>query len=513
MLKGKKALILFLTLTMALATLGGCKNSGTAKTADDSNGPKPTLKALVVYVSGMDYNNYPAQKYLEEKTGYKVQYDTLPADSPNDKLNAIMAAGEDYDFIQVQDKSEYANFAEQGALTDLKPLIKKYGPNISKNVSSALFTIATVNNTYYGVPTMSPTGRKDTGNASMGILVRQDLLDQLGLSMPTTIGEFENMLQQVKDKDPNKQGANNIPLTTDNTIGLSTSGIGGAFGIATGWAVSDNKLVPDVEMPGFKSYITFMRDLYSKGLIDKEAPTNTGATAKEKFTSGKAFSFICGWYDIPTIITTLQKTQPNAKVKYLSPVSGEFGKGAQPAASQNAIDYYDVIPKTSKHAQDVIKFFNSSLEADTFKNLVLGTEGTDYTVKNNAYYPVLPAFFNDRGNANHYMAGATKDYSTYWLCRLHKDENLYEGWKELNMDYGNSIVVDPTADLPSSVYSTVANTQLALNTLKNQFVVQSVAGSYSDSTYNQFLSKWKAQGGDLLVKTINDWYKTTKKSK
>lgn len=511
-MNGKKTIAVLIALAIALAGAGGCKKAGATNAAGNSE-TKPTLKALVNYKSGMDYNNYPVQKYLEQATGYKVQYDVLPADSPNDKLNAIMASGESYDYIQIWDKTEYSNLAQQGALTDLKPLIKQYGPNITKSISSALWEIVAVNGAYTAVPTITASGRKDKGNVKGGIVIRSDLLEKMGLSMPKTISDFENILQQVKDKDPNGQGNKNIPLTTDKNIDLRSAGLGGAFGVTTDWSAQNGKLVPACQTAGFKSYIQFLRDLYTKGLLDKEAPTNTSTTAKQKFTNGNAFAFVDNWSDFPELMTTLAKTQPNAKIKFLAPVSGNYGKAQEGAASINSIDNFSVVPKSSKHAADVVKYFNLKLQNDIFKNMTIGAQNVDYTVKDGAYYPISPAFFNDRGNSNMFLSGATSDYSTYWLCRVRKDDNLYEGWKELNIDYIDTAVVDPAADLPCSIYSSVASAQQTLTTLTNQFIIQSAAGNYSDSTYNAFLTQWKSQGGDSLVKTVNEWYASSKKSK
>jgi putative aldouronate transport system substrate-binding protein len=509
----KKTLVVLVSFAMAATTFAGCKNySATNTTASNDSGPKPTLKALVAYKSGMDFNNNPVQKYLEEKTGYKIQYDTLPADNPNDKLNAIMASGTDYDFVIVWDKGRYADYAQQGALTDLKPLVAKYGSNISKNITTAMFDIVTVDKSYYCIPTISPSGKKDSSNVNTGIMVRQDLLDKMGLSTPKTLDDFTNILQQIKDKDPNGQGSKNIPLTLDQKLNdVLSCGIGGAFGIANKWTAVSGKLVPRVEMPGFKAYVQYMKDLYTKGLLDKETPTNQGMTAKEKFTSGRAFAFVDTWSDVPQLKSTLATTQPSAKVQYIPPVSGQYGKAAYPAASVNSFGTYTIIPKGTKHAADVIKYINVILTEDIFKGLVIGMENVDHTVKDGAYYPILPIFFNDRGNADCYLMGATKSYGTYWLCRARKDDNQYAAYAQINFDFGQYVSVNPDTELPCSISAGIAAEQIAVDNLSDQFVIQSVTGVFSDATFNTFLASWKSQGGDDIVKKMNDWYTSSKK--
>ena len=530
MLKSKRVLAGILSLLVAGAALGGCQKEETAEpqsgaasqsgTSSQTAGEeKPDLKALVGYHSGMDYNTYPVSKYLEEKTGYHVTYDTLPADKPDDKLNAIMASGADYDFIIYRNKQLYANYAQQGALTDLEPLVEKYGPNITKNISKESFDNFRIGGKYYMIPSMNVNllkGKETTGKTTISnsVIIRQDILEKLGASIPKTIDEFTALLQRIKDEDPNQQGAKNIPLVAGNSFGTDFMGmgLGGAFGIATSWVDQNGKLVPREELPGFKEYIRYLKELYSKGLLDKEAPANAANTTKEKFTSGRAFAFIDGWWDFPALLDAFKKTQPGAEITFLPALSGKLGKAAFGTSSyENAIDTFLMIPHSSQHAEDVIKYVNLKLDEEIFKGMVLGEEGADYTVKDGAYYPILPAFMNDRGNANEYTTGVTKSYSIYWQARVHKDENLFKAFHQLNGDYMDMLVVDPISRLPIEISAQLAQEQTVVNDLTNQFIVQSVTGDFSDETYQAFLEQWKSQGGDDIIKKVNDWYATAKK--
>lgn len=531
MLKSKRSIIVLISAAMVMSVFAGCgkkaetqtqtqtqaqggntstQSGNTTSAPAQNNAPKPTLKALVTYKSGMDYNNYPVQKFLEEKTGYKVQYDVLPQDNAMDKLNVVIASGQEYDFISIYDKARYGNYAQQGALVDLEPLVKQYGPNIVKGTDPVMLDNIRIDGKYYAIPSISPSGRPDSTNVGMGIMVRKDWLDKLGLKMPTTTDEFTNMLQAIKDKDPNGNGAKNIPLTVDQGMGLDGAGLGGAFGIPTGWIDVNSKLINKVEMPGFKEYILYLKDLYNKGLLDKEAPTNQGSTAREKYTSGRAAAFHTHWADIPTIGDTMNKTQPEAKNVYMPPLSGKLGKGALPGGDpKNAIDIITMVPKSSKHAVDVIKYINEKLVEETFKEMVIGQENVHHTVKDGGFYPIIPKFFDDRGNANLFLTGSTLKYGTYWLARLRKDDRLYQGWKELNVDYASAVVIDPVSKAPVLE----KNTKYAgsLGKLTSDFIVKSVAGDFSDATLAAFIAQWKSAGGEEVIKEVNDWYSKSKK--
>ncbi len=524
MLKTKKYLAILLTMAMIVSVFTGCgKTTNTdtqdngvtptqaaAETANQESEVKPELKALVTYNSSMDYNDYPVQKYLEETTGYKVLYDTLPQDNATDKLNAIMASGQEYDFVIIWDRGAYSNYATQGALTDLEPLINEYGPNISSSLASEMMDAMRVDGKLFAIPNAAASGNADYTNVNTGFMVRQDWLDKLQLKAPTTLDEFTNMLQQFKDKDPNGNGDKNIALTVDSSLQLWDYGMGGAFGIATQWTDVNGELVPRVMMPGFKDYILYLKDLYKKGLLDNETPANQASTAQEKFTSGRAGAFsMSHWANVPTVADTMKNTQPDAKYTYLAPLSGPYGAGAIAAGDlKYAVDNFVFIPKSSEHATDVIKYFNEKLESETFKGMVIGEENVHYTVKDGGFYPILPQFFEERGNANLFMTGTNKEYSKYWQARLKKDDRMYEGWKQLNEDFAANVVIEPISKAPS--LPTNAKYSGALKQLTSDFVVKSVVDDFSDDTLNDFIARWKVQGGDEVIKEINGWYATVK---
>jgi putative aldouronate transport system substrate-binding protein len=107
----KKWIVAALVGGLSVTTLVACSSNGTptassktpatttsTEVSTATTEPKSELKSLQIWQKD-DYNTYPVAKYLEEKTGYKVHYDMLPQDKPQDKLNILIASGEPYDTI------------------------------------------------------------------------------------------------------------------------------------------------------------------------------------------------------------------------------------------------------------------------------------------------------------------------------------------------------------------------------------------------------------------------------
>jgi putative aldouronate transport system substrate-binding protein len=506
----KKILCLSLLGLMLTGTLsaGGRSQSG--------GGASVTrLTALVPNNSGNDMNDSaknPVSGWLNEVTGITVAYDPLPADQPNNKLNAIMAAGaQDYDFIIMSggSKDRYAEYAIQGALFDIGAVFKNY-PNMQATPKN-LLDMVKVGDTFYAIPSLSPSGREDSANADGFLLWRIDILNAMGRKMPATLDEFTNLLQAYKDQDPMKNGSTNVPLavTGDNLNALRNNSIGGAFGIELDWIDQGGTLVPYQTQQGFFEFLQYLHELYDKGLMDREMPTNNGASVREKFTTNKALARVGNWWDIPSLVATFKTAYPAALMEFSRPLEKNGKAGAQ-AAAKNPIDLFCVIPRNAKNWETTMTYLDKKMEPAIFKELVIGREGVDYTVNaGGEISPVLPTFFEHRGNANWYLTGTPPEYNKYWWeARARKDNDQLKAYMQINFDYGEYIHVNPASEAPCTVFNQIATASGLSSNMTTEFMVNSVVSGITRARFDTFAADWKAQCGDSLSKAYNDWYKS-----
>ena len=483
------------------ASPGAASPSGSGAVASSaSDEAKPSLKRLDVW-QGEDYQTYPVGKLLEEKTGYQMKYDMLPQDKWAEKLNLIMASGEAYDLVTMMpDMALYSDYAQKGALTDLTPLIEQFGPNIQDGISQQSFDALKVNGKIYAIP-MSVTYEIGTS-----ILIRTDWLEKVGMPMPTTTDELTAVLQAFKDKDPGGNGDQNVPLTIKGDYAMLDN-IVGAFGMPNTWNDIDGQLVPRVLDPQYKDYVVYVGNLYKQGLLDREFVVNKDATAKEKFSSGKAGAIVVHWADIPALNDALLKVVPEAKFAYIPAMKGPAGRIG--FAANSGFDRLTFIPKASKHPEDAMKWINASMEPETFKELAIGVEGTHHKVENGAYVPILPIFNDERNLANNYIAGADeKQYPLYWQARVRKNPIMYEAFDALNNKQPAEVKIQNK--LGKAPYMPqYAKTNLQLETMVGEFTVRLIAGAESIDGLEAFQAKYKAAGGEAAAKEINEWYATT----
>ena len=505
MKKLKKVMALSLAAVTAAGMLAACGGGEDAQTAKSD---KPELNILMNNIKE-DPNTYPVSQMLEEKTGYHINYELLPSDNVAEKLNLVLSSQADYDGIQIMGtyKDKYYDYANQGALLELDELIDEYGPNIKEALSEGTWELSRVNGKIYGIVTASSKQYDENGEevpspmVSM-MLVRTDIMKQAGIEkMPETIDEFTEMLRAMKGLSEGNMVQ--APLTTYST--LEMPGIDGAFGVEREWVDNgDGTLVNRIETDGYKEYLLYLKSLYDEGLLDSELPTNKTNNVQEKFTSGKSYVMPMAYYDAATIMDALDNNCPGYEIEYMLPLTGADGKSGY-AYGSSPLERVFVIPKTAKHPEDVIKWINAKLDKDTFKEMILGEEGVDYEVKDGAYYPILPAFDNDRGLANDFLTGSREsEYLDYWLCRVRKDDRIYQKYLETQDEKALSFARrNLDADAPTMAASKYTVT---LNTIVNDYALGVITGAETIEGYDEFLNKWRTSGGDELKAEMNEWY-------
>lgn len=160
MVKKFLALMSITTLAASITACGGSGQTASSSTTPsastapiatvDTNKPKPEFKALLQYAR-FDPNAEVVAKFLNEKTGYKVTYDMLPVENPDDKLNLLMANKEKYGFMLLSGP-QYSRLSSSGALEPIDELVNKYGTNMKNVISQNSWNGAKLNGKIYGIP-------------------------------------------------------------------------------------------------------------------------------------------------------------------------------------------------------------------------------------------------------------------------------------------------------------------------------------------------------------------------
>jgi hypothetical protein len=142
--------------------------------------------------------------------------------------------------------------------------------------------------------------------------------------------------------------------------------------------------------------------------------------------------------------------------------------------------------------------------------MVIGKEGVAYNLDaKGEIWPVLPTFFDLRGNANWYLTGTPPEYNKYWLeGRCKKDLDQLAAYMQVNFDYGRFVHVNPASPAPCTVFNQIATASTLSSNMTREFLINSVVNGITRAQFDSFVADWKAQCGDGLTKAFNDWYKS-----
>lgn len=212
---------------------------------------------------------------MEEKTGVHFGYRQYTDASEWARAKANMKAGgelSDVLFKAALTASECMEMLDSGTLIDLKPYLQENCPN--------LWALLSENPEYLAAITL-PDGRIaalpyiTTLPLENYIWINKAWLDTLHLDMPTTADELVKVLTAFRDRDPNRNGRKDeIPLGFMGPFDLKF--LAHAFGlIANDYNVfaqdGQARFMPLEE--NYRLFVTWCRDLYQAGLLDKNGFT------------------------------------------------------------------------------------------------------------------------------------------------------------------------------------------------------------------------------------------------
>lgn len=326
-------------------------------------------------------NDTELYKELEKRTGVKLEFQHPPLGQEQEQFNLMVASNELTDIFEY-DMSLYQGGAQK-ALTDeiISPLndrMEQYAPNLTavlKQNPEWDKSVKTDDGTYYTFPFIRGDDRLRVYG---GAMMRQDWLEELGLSMPETVEEWETVLTAFKEQ----KGATN-PLSIELKKFKLYNIIAGAYGVANDMFLDDNGIVQfGPMMPTYKEYLATVKRWYDRGLLDRDFATNDGAAVTSKITTGKAGATVgttggnLGNY---MNIMKSQDTQFNLMpAPYPTLNKGErpqFGQ-VDPSAGQNAF-----ISPMCKQPEIAMKLLDYGYSEDGHMLFNFGVEGVSYNMQ------------------------------------------------------------------------------------------------------------------------------------
>ncbi|MDR6550957.1 extracellular solute-binding protein [Paenibacillus qinlingensis] len=393
-MKFKKMLTLLPVSTLLISALAGCgsdtKTESKSTAAPTSaptaaakpSGPPVTL-TVEIFDRGIqgqpDLNNNTWTRYINDNFGKAnnaiVKFVPVPRSQEIDKLNVLMAAGEAPDISFTYDGPTVSKYAKSNGIADVSDLLAKSGKELTNYLGKTVLSYGLYNGKQMAIPA------KRTSLANIGMFIRKDWLDKLGMPVPTNKDELYNTLIAFRDKNPG--GVNGVV-----PWGLASTGMNYNLGNISEsfWGKQTDEefhTTPNWLKPGNKDALKYLNKLYNEKLISPDfALDKTAKQADADVTNGKVGFFGANW-DYPlrqNISEPLKANVPTASYVPIDVFKNYEGKFKKNAYNENGVNI--IIPKSSKNAELAVKYLNWMSDVKNLFFLQYGQEGVNHKMVN-----------------------------------------------------------------------------------------------------------------------------------
>lgn len=560
----KKNLLLLLTLFVTVfLVLSGCGYGGSKDSKNEGNSGKnstegnsvnedgrfdPPIEITTARPVGSDYTFINGETihdnvhntWAEEELGIIINdvWETADNEAYHTQLRLSLTSSDPLpDAFIVQDTILIDDLIQSGRVMDIKEAFDKYASERLKELyeeNSDVLTQVTRDDQLMGLPIFT-----DGDGTSPVLWIRQDWLDNLELDAPTTIEEFETVMEAFTNDDPNGNGK-------DDTFGFSFSAregfnnwmsdAGFIFGAFTGkflpgayQEAEDGTLKYGSVQPGMKDGLEKLSEWYSQGYLDKELAILDATKATEAFIQGKSGmiagpAWMAGWP-----LGDVTSVDPDAElVAYKLPV-GSDGESARFMNSLNegkVMLFSEEFEHMDAFFQYFDKIYDYAFETGDFEDGFF--EGYDYAkvdgelifdpsefptpLKDGASSGKYTLFWNEpripykvSEDAHYIYEGNEPETRSHLKASQDTEEIIRAGSINFQMrDINEADVYDgpPTETMKSKGEN--------LSTMELERFSKIIYGDLPIDAFDTFVDEYYEKGGKEIEKEINEWYETVK---
>ncbi len=556
----KKWLPLLAAGAMLATTLAGCSGGGKADESAASATPSAEnvykekydppvtistawgVDPTLTFKNGETIENSVATKWAKDQFGIDIKSLWSVTDTNGafgTKLRLAMSSGQempDILTIGTADNQIAQDLIDSGMYEEVGPLFDKYASDTWK---AAIDQDPNVWNAYMrdgkkmGIPVLDYAYNHD-----YLLWIRQDWLDKLNLKAPTTIDEMEKVMDAFKNQNPDGLSPDQVvPLsigfkTSMNTWMGDPSWIFGAYGtLPQQWNVdADGKLAYGSIQPGMKQGLEKLSDWLKKGYIPQEAALWDENKTAEPAVAGTAGIipgpyWMSGW--------PLKDTVQNSPDAVWAPI--EIPAGPDGKAMRHGTQFTNGVTLIKKGMEHPEAFFTyQNYLFDNYANPEPGSQydnglfaGYDYQL--DADGKQLPIEEIDGGYVNVVRYLLVRDGARIPDAQMKALQSLAEGnepktklEKDVAVNYGKETPAAAQVLLKQDDISyknmfsgptteTMKSKMDYLNKMENQTFNEIIYGKKTADAFDEFVSTWKAGGGDQITTEVNAWYDQVKK--
>ncbi len=439
----------------------------------------------------------PVKQKVEELTNTKLDIDFVPSEAYSEKLNEILASGKLPMILYIRENTPSVISAiRRGEFWDVTDYLPEY-KYLSK-ANQIILDNMSVDGRVYGLYRKRDLGRN-------GYAYRKDWLNNLGMTEPTTVVEFYNMLTAFTMNDPDGNGKN-------DTYGMTVTNIDTTFnifatwnGAPNGWGFDENdNLVPAHLTDEYFETVKLFKQMAEDGLINSNFVVMDAENWNEPFANGKS----------GVILDTCDRAVKLDSMLKENGINGEVGVGgvvngrAQPHLGYSG---YFAFPKSAVRDEETLKrllqFMDDCCKGEITDLMGYGIEGR--------HYDLVDGFIQQRTGTD-VPRNEINDFNQV-LTFIDKSEAKKVVQTDIQKEAERVMENNELYSVANPAQSLVSETYLTKGTQLDKIVVDArikyMSGQFDDEEYIAEMQRWRENGGDDVIREINEAYKTAMENK
>lgn len=461
-----------------------------------------------------DPNDLPFLKYMEEATNVHLDLYVVADDVKQEKMNLLIASSSLPDLVQGLADNYTGGIEaalEEDVVVDIAPYLKDYCPNFCWALETyplAYADILTLDGqigSFYGVY----SGLRPTEN---GHWIRQDWLDELGLTAPETRDEFYDVMKAFKTQYDCTDAYCMMP-----SVGFGA--VGNTYENLDFYVDENGKVVHgiDDEDDHIKDMLQFVAKLYSEGLIGQDFISYVEMAVHE----GVVETNNCGMF--VQDVNYINRYGSDIKLTAIPTLVPEKGQKVDKVDDTQYLDGNTAISTNCEDIELACRYLDSWFTVEGSNLANYGIEGETYFINDEGYAQFTELITK---NPDGIPEGIAKGvYAAATGCYMVDPVKLYANYTEQQRgasDIWNSIynyVDSIPSQLPTDLddYMTTEETTLAaslktdISTAQEEIYYKLVMGVASFDDWDKYEQDIHSVGLDQLMElyqTVYDRYLT-----
>lgn len=512
-MKGTKKLIAMLlvaaTAFSAAACSGGTQTPAGGSSSGEGQPAGSTDPAPIRWLTTGDSAAKPVQSSdriiaeINNRLGIELEVQVVP-EGNTEKVNVAMASGDFPDVVTgAYGTSATQGWIDNGMVVELNQFMDA-NPDI-KNWLETDYPWTAIDGKYYGIPFITQYKVANTL-----IMMRQDWLDAVNMSYPTTLEEMRAVLDAFTNQDPDGNGQKDTfgytaekPSNSDGSTPFDW--VFYAYGREyADYALKDGKVIPWFEYDGFVPSMQYIKDLWDSGLVDQELMLNDMPKKEEKFYQGRAGAARAPLYrNITRHANSVKELFPDATIAYGLPPKGPDGSFGMSAQGKGGM--FTCITAACKNQDKAASFINFMISDEGNDLLRLGLEGIHYTKDGDTIV------YNEEERAKDSFAENGWAHAIAWGSFFWPLESEYMPETEPDKERAlETVELATEAQIPNLIKQKTPLEIENSNTLNDIFIqyfsdmLQGKIGIEEGAA--ELSQKWRSQGGDEMLAELQEAY-------